>query len=113
MWKAFFEFLFLVFKSHLSSMHWFGVVLFAGLGEVVILKTEQVMSFLHDRNNRRKEEDRDKVTYGSAVGFACYLSDEDLLELVDAQPGSVQKGSLDAGAQWLMPEGQSVCTCSK
>lgn len=94
-------------------MHWFGVVLFAGLGEVVILKTEQVMSFLHDRNNRRKEEDRDKVTYGSAVGFACYLSDEDLLELVDAQPGSVQKGSLDAGAQWLMPEGQSVCTCSK
>ena len=46
------------------------------------MSTEHVMTLLHERNNAKEEAERDRIVYHSAVGFACYMSDDDMAALV-------------------------------
>ena len=67
-------------------------------GQVVLMVTDHVKDLLDKRNHAKKEEDRDKVTFASVIGFANYVQEDDIADLLGSGgPRSVFHGKLQAG----------------
>ena len=60
---------------------------------MILVSPEKVLSVLHKRNNARKEDERDKVGYASAVSFMIHATQDDLDEL-KSESGLVHVGQL-------------------
>ena len=65
---------------------------------------------LEERNRAKKEDERDKVTFASVLGFVTYLQDEDLDELIDKSgPEVLYYGKVCVGDMLYTPAGMVVC----
>lgn len=75
----------------------------------MLLCSHSVLGLLDKRNNARKEEDRDKITAASALGFSSYAQEEDLVELQEyAKTSGVSalfRGTLEPGNLLYIPAG--------
>ena len=68
--------------------------------------TDKVVALLEKRNNARKEDERDKVVYASALGFASYAVEEDLAGLFqETGESSLFHGTLEPGQLLYTPGG--------
>lgn len=71
---------------------------------MILVSPEKVLTILHKRNNARKEDERDKVGYASAVAFMIHASQEDLDEL-KSESGLVHVGQLKPSQILYTPAG--------
>ena len=67
-------------------------------GQVALMVTDKVKDLLENRNNAKKEDDRDKITFASVIGFANYIQEDDIADLLGSGgPRSIFRGKLQAG----------------
>ena len=67
--------------------------------------TEVAKDLLEKRNNAKKEEDRDKICFASVIGFANYVQEDDIDELLASGPRSVFRGKVEAEDLLYIPGG--------
>ncbi|CAK9032127.1 Uncharacterized protein SCF082_LOCUS19933, partial [Durusdinium trenchii] len=69
--------------------------------KVILADPEKIVTLLTDQNHKLKEEDREKVTYASAVAFLTHATPKDLEDL----GGGIWQGTLKPGQLLWTPAG--------
>ncbi|CAJ1358212.1 unnamed protein product, partial [Effrenium voratum] len=96
---------FATIKGHRSLQYeagGFGTLRFCErLRDVVLISPEKVLGLLRELNNKKKEEERDQVSFGSALQFVCFASEEDLAPVWQ----HMYFGKLEAGQVLYTPAG--------
>lgn len=67
----------------------------------MLISPEKVLGLLRELNNKKKEEERDQVSFGSALQFVCFASEEDLAPVWQ----HMYFGKLEAGQVLYTPAG--------
>eukprot|EP00438_Fugacium_kawagutii_P020740 Skav225296 [mRNA] locus=scaffold4099:489897:490511:- [translate_table: standard] len=72
-----------------------------GLGQIALVDPASSMRMLEQRNNQRKEDERDRITYGSLAPFLTHAEPDDLEEL--AGNHAIYVGELSRGHTLYTP----------
>ena len=73
-----------------------------------MMSAHHVLKLLEDRNASLKEDERDRVTYASALGFASYADETDLEDLENVCVNSLWRGEVSEGELLYTPAGMVV-----
>eukprot|EP00438_Fugacium_kawagutii_P017544 Skav228532 [mRNA] locus=scaffold1887:1225:3868:+ [translate_table: standard] len=80
----------------------------SGSRHIVLLSTLALLDMVEKRNNKQKEEERDKITFSSTIGFASYMDEDDMEELVNANATNLFRAVMEPGDLLYTPAGLVV-----